>query len=119
MAAPRRPSLPAARMGWDGSEIWRLVCLRRAGAMGARFIDRWVRLGAPACAQPLPSNEIVMRCAMAALAGRDEAADIGAEARALAACSRDAGLDAAAYLLDIAALELDAARRPAERCRAD
>jgi len=56
---------------------------------------------------------------MAVLAGRDEAADIGAEARALAARSRDAGLDAAAYLLDIAALELDAARRPAERCRAD
>ena len=84
-----------------------------------RFIDRWVRLGAPARAQPLPSNDAVMRCAMAALAGRDEAGEIGAQARALAEHARDAGLDMAAYLLDMAALELDAARWPAERCRAD
>src|SRR3954453_22271789 len=46
-----------------------------------RFIDRWARLGKPAVAQPLPSNDVVMRCA---LAGRDEAGEIGAEARALA-----------------------------------
>src|SRR3954447_13265444 len=45
-----------------------------------RFIDRWARLGKPAVAQPLPSNDVVMRCA---LAGRDEAGEIGAEARAL------------------------------------
>jgi hypothetical protein len=72
-----------------------------------------VRLGAPACAQPLPANETVMRCAFAALAGRDEAGEIGAEVRALAARSRDAGLDAAAYLLDLAALEIGAASGPA------
>lgn len=75
-----------------------------------RFIDRWARLGAPAFVQPLPSNEAVMRCAMVALAGRDGAAEIGAEVRALAQRSRDAGLDAAAYLLDMAALEIGAAR---------
>jgi hypothetical protein len=111
---------PYLLQGWVGMDLKSGVLFAfDAQARWARFIDRWVRLGAPACAQPLLSNETVMRCAMAALAGRDEAADIGAEARALAARSRDAGLDAAAYLLDIAALELDAARRPAERCRAD
>src|SRR3954471_11989990 len=47
-----------------------------------RFINRWARLGRPAFAQPLPSNDVVMRCALAALAGRDEAGEIGAEARA-------------------------------------
>jgi len=46
------------------------------------------------------------RGAIVALAGRDGAAEIGAEVRALAARSRDTGLDAAAYLLDMAALEI-------------
>jgi len=72
--------------------------------------DRWVRLGAPTAAQPLPSNDVVMRCAMAALDGRDCAAEIGAQVRALAERSRDMGFDAAAYLLDLAAFELNAAR---------
>ena len=81
----------------------------KAGAAGwARFIDRWVRLAAPACAQPAPSNDAVMRGAMAALAGRDGAAEIGAEVRALGARPRDAGFDTAAYLLDMAALEIGA-----------
>jgi hypothetical protein len=75
-----------------------------------RFIDRWARLGKTAVAQPLPSNDAVMRCALAALAGRDEAGEIGAEARALAERSREAGLYAAAYLLDMAAYELNDAR---------
>jgi len=56
-----------------------------------------------------------MRCATAALAGRDCAAGIGAAVRALAERSRDAGLDGAAYLLDMAALEIDAARGPVGR----
>ena len=79
-----------------------------------RFINRWARLGTPAFAQPLPSNDVVMRCALAALAGRDEAGEISAEARALAERSREAGLGAAAHLLDMAAFELAAGRWPAE-----
>ena len=35
-----------------------------------RFINRWARLGRPAFAQPLPSNDVVMRCALAALVPR-------------------------------------------------
>lgn len=111
---------PYLLQGWVGMTLKSGVAFAfDAQARWARFIDRWVRLGAPARAQPLPSNEAVMRCAMAALAGRDEAADIGAEVRALAARSRDAGLDAAAYLLGMAALEIGASSEPADRCAAD
>jgi hypothetical protein len=77
-----------------------------------RFIDRWARLGQPALAQPYPSNDAVMRCATAALEGRDEVGEIGAAVRALAQRSRDAGLSTAGYLLDIVALEIDAVRGP-------
>ena len=49
---------------------------------------------------------------MIALAGRDGAAEIGAEVRALAGRSREMGLATAAYLLDMAALEIDAVRWP-------
>ena len=103
---------PYVLQGWTGRTM-------KSGIVFAfdrewvRFISRWARLGKPALAQPLPSNDVVMRCALAALAGRDEAGEIGAEARALAERSREAGLDAAAYLLDMAAFELTDARWPA------
>jgi hypothetical protein len=80
----------------------------------ARLIDRWVRLGAPALTdQPLPDNDSVMRCAALAriLDGRP---DIGAAARALAEWARGSGFDLAGYLLDMAALEADAARWPGD-----
>lgn len=76
----------------------------------ARLIDRWVRLGAPALTdQPLPDNASVMRCAAFARV-LDPRPDIGAAARALAERARGGGLDMAGYLLDLAALEADAAR---------
>ncbi|MEJ0075212.1 MAG: hypothetical protein WDO17_07155 [Alphaproteobacteria bacterium] len=109
---------PYTLQGWAGMHMTSGVLFAfDPAARWARFIDRWVRLGAPDRAQPLPTNDAVMRCAMAALAGRDEAGEIGAEVRALAARSRDAGLDAAAYLLDMAALEIGAARRPERQGR--
>jgi hypothetical protein len=98
---------PYTLQGWAGMNLKSGILFAfDADAGWARFIDRWVRLGAPARAQPVPSNDAVMRCAIVALAGRDGAAEIGAEVRALAARSRDAGLDTAAYLLDMAALEI-------------
>jgi hypothetical protein len=78
----------------------------------ARLIDRWVRLGAPALPdRPLPENDSVMRCASLALIF-DGRPDIGAAARALAERARSSGHDLAGYLLDMAALEADAARWP-------
>jgi hypothetical protein len=78
----------------------------------ARLIDRWVRLGAPALpARPLPANDAVMRCATLAVSC-DGRPDIGAAARSLAAWARSNGFDMAGYLLDMAALEADAARSP-------
>ena len=98
---------PYTLQGWVGMNLKSGILFAfDAGAGWARFIDRWVRLGAPEFAQPYPSNGAVMRGAIVALAGRDGAAEIGAEVRALAERSRDAGLDAAAYLLDMAALEI-------------
>jgi hypothetical protein len=99
---------PYVLQGWIGMTM-KLGIVFAFDSAWVRFIDRWARLGKPAVAQPLPSNDVVMRCA---LAGRDEAGEIGAEARALAERSRDAGLKAAAYLLDMAAFELNTARRP-------
>lgn len=76
----------------------------------ARLIDRWVRLGAPALSdQPLPDNATVMRCAAVARV-LDPHSDIGAAARALAEWARGNGFTLAGYLLDMAALEADAAR---------
>ena len=78
----------------------------------ARLIDRWVRLGARALSdQPLPDNDSVMRCAAIARIF-DGGPDIGAAARALADWARRNGFDLAGYLLDMAALEADAARWP-------
>jgi hypothetical protein len=105
---------PYLLQGWVGMTLKSGIVFAFDPAW-VRFIDRWARLGKPALAQPLPSNDAVMRCATAALAGRDCAAGIGAAVRALAERSRDAGLDAAGYLLDMAALEIDAARGAAER----
>ena len=103
---------PYVLQGWIGMTMKSGIVFAFDSAW-VRFIDRWARLGKPAVAQPLPSNDVVMRCALAALAGRDEAGEIGAEARALAERSREAGLDAAAYLLDMAAFELADAPWPA------
>gem|GEM_PF-3910346 len=98
---------PYLLQGWVGMSLKSGIAFAFDPAAGwVRFVDRWARLGTPACAQPLPSNEAVMRCVLIALAGRDGAAEIGAEARALAERARDAGLDMAAYLLDVVALEL-------------
>ena len=105
---------PYVLQGWVGMTMKSGIVFAFDPAW-VRFIDRWARLGKPAFAQALPSNEAVMHCATAALSGRDCAAGIGAAVRALAERSRDAGLDAAAYLLDIAALEIDAARPTAGR----
>jgi hypothetical protein len=108
---------PYVLQGWIGMTM-KLGIVFAFDSAWVRFIDRWARLGKPAVAQPLPSNDVVMRCA---LAGRDEAGEIGAEARALAERSRDAGLKAAAYLLDMAAFELNTARRggASRRARTD
>ena len=83
-----------------------------AAAGWARLIDRWVRLGAPALPdQQLPDNRTLMQCAAVAvfLDGRP---DVGAAIRALAAKMREDGFAMVAYLLDLAALEADAARWP-------
>lgn len=105
---------PYVLQGWVGMTMKSGIVFAFDPAGWVRFIDRWARLGKPALAQPLPANESVMRCAMIALAGRDGAAEIGAEVRALAERSREAGLSTAGYLLDMVALEIDAARWPAE-----
>jgi hypothetical protein len=98
---------PYLLQGWVGMSLKSGIAFAFDPAAGwVRFVDRWARLGAPALAQPLPSNEAVMGCVTIALAGRDGAAEIRAEARALADRARDAGLPTAAYLLDMAALEL-------------
>jgi len=102
---------PYVLQGWVGMTMKSGIVFAFDPAW-VRFIDRWARLGKPAVAQPYPSNDAVMRCATAALAGRDCTAGIGAAVRALAERSREMGLDAAAYLLDMAALEIDAARGP-------
>src|SRR5882757_10080282 len=61
-AGGRRASLPM-RQGWSGTTLISGVAFAfDADAGWARLITRWVRLGAPAGAQPLPSNEAVMRC---------------------------------------------------------
>jgi hypothetical protein len=104
---------PYLLQGWVGMSLKSGIAFAFDPAAGwVRFVDRWARLGAPACAQPLPSNDAVMRCATAALAGRDCASGIGDQVRALAERSRDIGLATGAFLLDMAALEIDAARRP-------
>src|SRR3954453_18483094 len=103
---------PYVLQGWIGITMKSGIVFAFDSAW-VRFIDRWARLGKPAVAQPLPSNDVGMGCALAALAGRDGAGEIGAEARALAERSREAGLDAAAYLLDMAVFELNAGRWPA------
>lgn len=104
---------PYILQGFIGDDLNTGVLFAFDPAAGwARLIDRWVRLGAPALPdQPLPDNDTVMRCA--ALASIfDGRPDIGAAARALAEWARSSGHDLAGYLLDMAALEADAARWP-------
>jgi hypothetical protein len=96
----------------DGHRASGAVYAIDASAGWARLIDRWVRLGTPALPdQQLPENDTVMRCAAIALM-LDSHPDVGATIRALAANLRDRGLAMVAYLLEIAALEADAARWP-------
>jgi hypothetical protein len=61
--------------------------------------------------QQLPDNETVMRGAAIMLV-LDGHPDVGATIRAVAGKVRESGLDMVAYLLDLAALEADAARWP-------
>jgi len=96
----------------DGQRASGALCALDAAAGWARLIDRWVRLGAAALpGQPLPDNDTVMRCAAIGfiLDGRP---DLGAAIRALAAKVRESGFAMVGYLLELAALEADAARWP-------
>ena len=112
MAAVFARPLPAARLGRDDDEVGHRVRARsRLGALhrplgAARQARARASLALERCGDALRDG-----CARGArLYRRDRRA-----VRALAERSRDAGLDAAAYLLDIVALEIDTARRPAER----
>jgi hypothetical protein len=112
---------PYMLQGWTASSLKSGVAFAfDLDAGWARLIDRWVRLGAPNVAPPRVTNDEVMEAAALSFVegASTRALDIAEEARTLASQARGAGLGMAAYLLDVAAMEVDAARSRRQR-RAD
>jgi hypothetical protein len=109
---------PYLLQGWMSSSLRSGIAFALDMDAGwARLIDRWVRLGAPNAVPPRVGNDEVMQAAALAFIedGAVRVLDIAEEARLLAAQARGAGLSMAGYLLDMAALEADAARWPKSR----
>lgn len=109
---------PYLLQGWMNSDLRSGVAFALDLDAGwARLIDRWVRLGAPLAMPPRITNDEVMEAAALAFieGASTRALDIAEEARTLAAQARGAGLGMAAYLFDVAAMEVEAARARRQR----